>query len=128
MLSFGYTQLDPKKIKLLTKNFITEVKALPGGIEWNIGDQMVGKETLPIVLGEKKSFRLLYILILGFILTSIWLICAYNLPFILLTNAIILISFLIYLWQVEHKHLRPGVLSDALVDGGLILMGLLSLL
>ena len=92
------------------------------------GDQMVGKETLPIVLGEKKSFRLLYILILGFILTSIWLICAYNLPFILLTNAIILISFLIYLWQVEHKHLRPGVLSDALVDGGLILMGLLSLL
>ena len=35
---------DPKKIKLLTKNFITEVKALPGGIEWNIGDQMIGKK------------------------------------------------------------------------------------
>ena len=35
---------DPQKIKSLTKNFINEVKALPGGIEWNIGDQMVGKK------------------------------------------------------------------------------------
>ncbi len=92
------------------------------------GDQMVGKETLPIVLGEKTSFRLLYILILGLSLASIWLVYIYNFPAIILANAIILIGFLIYLWQVEHKHLRPGVLSDALVDGGLILMGFLSLL
>jgi hypothetical protein len=35
---------DPKKTKQLTKNFINKVKALPGGIEWNIGDQMIGKK------------------------------------------------------------------------------------
>ena len=89
---------------------------------------MVGKETLPIVLGEKNSFRLLYLLILGLILASTWLVFIHAFPAIILGNAIILIGFLIYLWQVEHKHLRPGVLSNALVDGGLILIGLLSLL
>ncbi|HDD44815.1 MAG TPA: 4-hydroxy-3-methylbut-2-enyl diphosphate reductase [Candidatus Desulfofervidus auxilii] len=88
------------------------------------GDQMVGRETLPIVLGEKNSFKLLYILVIGAIFLTVILTYINTFPKEAYFYSLVLMGFLLYLWQMEKKYLRPGVISEALIDGQFILMAL----
>ncbi len=92
------------------------------------GDQMLGKETLPIVLGERKNFKLLYLLILIFIGINTGCAFAQRRLGLFIPYNLVLAAFFLYLWQIEHKYLRPGLLSDILVDGFLILMGVWALI
>ncbi len=86
------------------------------------GDQMVGRETLPIILGEKNSFKLLYIMTAALIIFTILLAFTGYFPKYTLFYSVILSFFGLYLYQIEKKYIRPGVLSDALIDGQFMLM------
>lgn len=92
------------------------------------GDQMVGRETLPIVLGEKNTFRLLYILIAVLIIVTILLVLTGYFPGYSYFYSVILGFSLIYLVQMEKRNFRPGVLIEALIDAQLMIMALWSLL
>ena len=91
------------------------------------GDQMVGRETLPIVLGEKNSFKLLYLLTIILIPLTGFLAFKDFFPKELYFYSLILTGFLVYLWQIDHKYLRPGVLPEAIIDGQFILMSMIIL-
>lgn len=91
------------------------------------GDQMVGRETLPIVLGEKNSFKLLYFLTGILIFLTNFLAFKGFFPKEVYLYSLILTGFLVYLWQMDRKYLRPGVLPEAIIDGQFILMGMISL-
>ena len=86
------------------------------------GDQMVGRETLPIILGEKNSFKLLYVITIALIVFTVLLAFTGYFPKYSLFYSVILSFFGLYLYQIEKKYIRPGVLSDALIDGQFMLM------
>jgi len=86
------------------------------------GDQMVGRETLPIILGEKNSFKLLYVMTIALIVFTVLLAFTGYFPKYTLFYSVILSFLGLYLYQMEKKYLRPGVLSDALIDGQFMLM------
>jgi len=92
------------------------------------GDLMVGKETLPIVLGRKKTETLvvLFLFLLGAILTvSEPLGWATSLaPFLLLSLAYVVS----YYWLYRKRILGWGFLFEGVVDGSFIFAGLLALL
>ena len=92
------------------------------------GDLIVGAETLPITLGEKRTLLLLKGVIAGgaVILSASALSgvagpFAYLLPLCYATLALCLITY-------EKQWLHPGTPLEALVEGNLFLAGLLGLL
>ena len=92
------------------------------------GDLIVGVETLPIILGEKRTLLLLKGIILS---TSLMLVAApiFNLagPF----SYLLLISFLyltLCLLAYEKRWLYPGTRLEAMVDANFFLAGLLGLI
>jgi 4-hydroxy-3-methylbut-2-enyl diphosphate reductase len=91
------------------------------------GDLIVGTETLPVVLGEKKTLGLLKIILLvcGLILALLPLFGAVGsfAHFLLLPAAGLSLCLLAY----ERRWLYPGVLLEALVEGNFGLAGLLAL-
>jgi 4-hydroxy-3-methylbut-2-enyl diphosphate reductase len=92
------------------------------------GDLIVGAETLPITLGEKKTLILLKILLIscviilagGPLLVSVSLF-SYLMLLPLLTLSVCLLAY-------EKRWLRPGIVLEALVEGNFFLAGLLALL
>jgi 4-hydroxy-3-methylbut-2-enyl diphosphate reductase len=90
------------------------------------GDQIVGKETIPIILGEKKTMRLLKLmLIISFIvllLSNIFHLTT-NLGFIFLAYPVIL--FIVFSSH-EQGYMLPGIRLEFLVDTHFVLSGILS--
>jgi 4-hydroxy-3-methylbut-2-enyl diphosphate reductase len=92
------------------------------------GDLIVGRETLPITLGEKKTITLLKWII---VTASLILVIAplFNLvsPFSLLLLVCMLALSLCFT-AYEYKRIHPGPLLEYLVEGIFILAGLLGLI
>jgi 4-hydroxy-3-methylbut-2-enyl diphosphate reductase len=92
------------------------------------GDRIVGKETLPILLGEKRSMRLLKVVLAAL---TVMLICAAafqlisNLGFVLVICPAVM--FLI-LRAYERGLILPSIKLEFLIETNFILAGLLSFL
>jgi 4-hydroxy-3-methylbut-2-enyl diphosphate reductase len=90
------------------------------------GDRIVGKETMPILLGEKRSMRLLKIMIA--MLTAILLLAAAfqfttSLGFLLITCPIFL---LLILTAYERGLMLPSIKLEMLIETNFILAGIIS--
>jgi 4-hydroxy-3-methylbut-2-enyl diphosphate reductase len=92
------------------------------------GDLIVGKETLPILIGEKRAIRLLkglgLMLMTALVLAALTgIVAAFG--YGLLIIAAYLLLFLILF---EKKWMLTGIYFEALVESGFILAGILALL
>jgi 4-hydroxy-3-methylbut-2-enyl diphosphate reductase len=92
------------------------------------GDRIVGKETLPILLGEKRSMRLLKIVLAAI---TAMLVCAAALQWISNLGFLLVICpaviFLI-LRAYERSLILPSIKLEFLVETNFILAGVLSFL
>ncbi|MDI6687447.1 MAG: 4-hydroxy-3-methylbut-2-enyl diphosphate reductase [Desulfobacterales bacterium] len=92
------------------------------------GDRIVGKETIPILLGEKSSLRLLksvlIIIIVALVLSSAFHIISI-LGFIL---AVIPVSMLLVFSAYEKGYMLPGIRLEFLVETHFILAGIITFL
>ncbi|MCP4681180.1 MAG: 4-hydroxy-3-methylbut-2-enyl diphosphate reductase [Desulfobacterales bacterium] len=92
------------------------------------GDLIVGRETLPITIGEKKTLVLLRIIL---VLSALVLACA---PMVYPGSAFsyfILLpvgTFSLCLLAFEKRWLFPGITFEALLEGNFILAGLVALI
>ena len=91
------------------------------------GDLIVGRETLPIALGEKRTFLLLKMIILigGLVLAIAPFVCSVC-PFSFLLLPCFL-SLTLTLLAYERRWLYPGTRLEAMVEGNLFLAGLIAL-
>ncbi|MBN1103687.1 MAG: hypothetical protein JXL84_09770, partial [Deltaproteobacteria bacterium] len=92
------------------------------------GDLIVGRETLPIALGEKRTFLLLKGIILmgGLLLAVAPFVCSVC-PFSYLLLPCFL-SLTLTLMAYEKRWLYPGTRLEAAVEGNLFLAGLIAFL
>ena len=92
------------------------------------GDLIVGKETIPIVLGKKKSQRLLILLVTMAGVAFMVLPLLEVLPYLSygLMAGIVYIGYCLYL-VFKREFIRSEHL-EILIDGGLILLGLIVLM
>jgi 4-hydroxy-3-methylbut-2-enyl diphosphate reductase len=92
------------------------------------GDRVVGKETLAIVLGKERTLNLLYICSLAFIVI---LLAATRLGFIPSLGYALAVCGLYalgYLTVYRKGLLESGLILESLVEGNMILAGILSFL
>lgn len=92
------------------------------------GDLIVGSETLPITLGEKRTLWLLkWVILAGSILLAVAPLFRWVGPFAyLLLLCYLTLAFCILAY--ERQALYPGTRSEAFVEASLFLAGLLALL
>ena len=92
------------------------------------GDLIVGVETLPITLGEKKTFILLKLIIISvalvLIIASLTNLVSHFAILLLLCSLTLALSLAVY----ENRLIYPGPLFEYLVEGNLFLAGILGLL
>ncbi|MDX1708579.1 MAG: 4-hydroxy-3-methylbut-2-enyl diphosphate reductase [Desulfobacterales bacterium] len=90
------------------------------------GDRLVGKETIPILLGEKRSMRLLKIILL--ILTATLLVLSALQLTSTLGFALILCPVFIALitWAYEKAQMFPGIRLEFLLETQFILAGVIT--
>jgi (E)-4-hydroxy-3-methyl-but-2-enyl pyrophosphate reductase len=91
------------------------------------GDLIVGKETLPIALGERRALRLL--LLINAIVACLMLL-ATAIGFVSTLGYSLVICFLIpvaYLEAYQREWIKDGPCLQAIVEGNLLLAGLLAL-
>ena len=92
------------------------------------GDRIVGKETIAILLGEKRSLRLLKIMLLVLI-TALLLLSAFHLisylGFVLVASPI---TLLVLLSAYEQGILLPSVKLEFLVETNFVLAGVIAFL
>jgi len=92
------------------------------------GDLIVGAETLPITLGEKRTLWLLkWVILVGSILLAVAPLIGWAGPFaypLLLCYLTLTLCILAY----ERRALYPGTRSEAFVEANLFLSGFLALL
>ncbi len=92
------------------------------------GDRIVGRETLPLLLGEKKTIRLLKVMlaaIMGILAGSTALGALTSLGYFLLVP---LLTLLILLVAHERGHMVPGIRLEFVVDTHFLMGGLLTVL
>ena len=92
------------------------------------GDRIVGKETIAILLGEKKSLRLLKIILI-LLMSSVLVLSAFHLisylGFFLIGSPLLL---LLLLYAYERGILLPSVKLELLVETNFLLAGVLAFL
>jgi 4-hydroxy-3-methylbut-2-enyl diphosphate reductase len=91
------------------------------------GDLMVGSETLPITLGERRTFLLLKIVLISsaFILIVNPIVgIAGSISYLMLVP---LFTLLLSIVAYERQWLYPGIALEALVESNFLLTGLLAL-
>ena len=91
------------------------------------GDLMVGSETLPITLGERRTFLLLKIVLISstFILIVNPIVgVAGSISYLMLVP---LFTLLLSIVAYERQWLYPGIALEALVESNFLLTGLLAL-
>jgi 4-hydroxy-3-methylbut-2-enyl diphosphate reductase len=90
------------------------------------GDRIVGKETIPILLGEKRSLRLLKVilalLVAGLVLTSAFQLTS-SLGFALISCPIFI---LIIIFVYERARMFPGIRLEFLVESHFLLAGIIT--
>jgi len=92
------------------------------------GDRIVGRETLPILLGEKKTLNVLKVMlvaIMGLLAGSAALGAVTSLGYLLLLPVF---SLLIVVMTHEKGHMLPGIRLEFLVDTHFIMGGFLALI
>ncbi len=92
------------------------------------GDLMVGTETLPITLGEKRTLALFNRILLG---TALLLVCSTLLGLVSSIFCLMLIpllTLLLCLYTYEKQWLSSGIALEGLVEGNFLVAGLLVLL
>ena len=92
------------------------------------GDLMVGTETLPITLGEKRTLTLFKRIFLG---TALLLVCSTLLGLvssIFYLMLIPLLTLLLCFYTFEKQWLSPGIVLEGLVEGNFLVAGFLVLL
>jgi 4-hydroxy-3-methylbut-2-enyl diphosphate reductase len=92
------------------------------------GDLIVGKETLPIVLGEKTTFSFLKKMLFFTVVLLVAGPLLADVSPLSYTLAICPLSLAITLWLYEKQRLHPGIRLEALVEGPFFLAGLLAAL
>lgn len=92
------------------------------------GDRIVGKETFPLLLGEKRAMRLLYVLLAfsAFILVAAAGLGVFPGLGYLLT--ICPVSIIAVLWAHERGFMFPGVRLEFLIESHFILAGVITYL
>jgi (E)-4-hydroxy-3-methyl-but-2-enyl pyrophosphate reductase len=103
------------------------VRALAYDVKDLQGDRMVGKETIPIVLGKRRSGILATSLI---VLAAALLAVALALGVFPPTGALGLLlpaHAVVYLWLFRKRYITGGVLFSAALDGFFPLLGLFAL-
>ena len=92
------------------------------------GDLMVGTETLPITLGEKRTLALFKRILAG---TALILVCSTLFGLvssIFYLMLIPLLTLLICLYAFEKQWVSPGITLEGLVEGNFLMAGFLVLL
>lgn len=92
------------------------------------GDLIVGSETLPIIIGEKRALSVLKILSIGTTLFLILIACLYPEGGFFGILSLCPLSLLICITVYEKRWLRPGIRFEAMIEGSVILSGLLALI
>lgn len=91
------------------------------------GDRIVGKETIPILLGEKRSLRLLKI-ILAINLFILFFSSAFRLiPTIGFELAVCPIFIFIILSAHERGHMLPGIRLEFLIESNFVMAGVVAI-
>jgi (E)-4-hydroxy-3-methyl-but-2-enyl pyrophosphate reductase len=107
---------------------ISYVRSALFGIFQIQGDLIAGPETLPMTLGEKKTWILLKITLMA---CAAILCVAPLLSFVGALSYLLLLSLLslaLCLMAYQNRWLHPGIALEALVEGNFFLAGLLALL
>jgi (E)-4-hydroxy-3-methyl-but-2-enyl pyrophosphate reductase len=91
------------------------------------GDRLVGKETIPTLLGERRSLRLLKVLLAGLIVGLPALSIFTSVPAFALALALCPAAMFAILIAFEKSLLLPGVRLEFLVESHLVLAGVLAL-
>jgi len=92
------------------------------------GDRIVGRETLPILLGEKRTLNVLKVMliaIMGILAGAAALGAVTSLGYLLLLPVF---SLLIVVMTHEKGHMLPGIRLEFLVDTHFIMGGVLALI
>ena len=91
------------------------------------GDLIVGRETLPIALGERRTMRLLKIL-LGALLVLLLVFWAAGLSGSALLSLLLPTAGLAAcLWAYQRSRIGPGIFLEGLVEANFVLAGLIAL-
>lgn len=91
------------------------------------GDRLVGKETIPTLLGEKRSLRLLKRLLAGLVVGLPVASALTPLPVFAVTLALCPAAMFAVLLAFEKGLMLPGVRLEFLVESHLVLAGVLAL-
>jgi 4-hydroxy-3-methylbut-2-enyl diphosphate reductase len=91
------------------------------------GDRLVGKETIPILLGEKRSLQLLKGLLAGLVVGLPVLSALTPMPAFAVSLALCPAAMFAVLLAFEKSLLLPGVRLEFLVESHLVLAGVLAL-
>jgi 4-hydroxy-3-methylbut-2-enyl diphosphate reductase len=91
------------------------------------GDRLVGKETIPTLLGEKRSLRLLKGLLAGLVAGLPLLGAFAPVPTFAATLALCPAAMFAILIAFEKGLLLPGVRLEFLVESHLVLAGVIAL-
>lgn len=91
------------------------------------GDRIVGKDTIPILLGEKRAMKLL-----KFLLATVFLILAVSSLFRLFPSlgyglALCPVYFSAILFAYAKRHMASGIRLEFLVETGFLLSGIVAL-
>ena len=127
MLSGKYSVSSAGILSAVIVFFMSYARALFMDLLQTQGDLVAGTNTLPIIIGEKRTITVLYTILfitaLGLatgILTGIM-----NLSVLLFILPVITMATCL---MIHHKAwLQPGTLSEALVEGNFFFMGILAL-
>jgi 4-hydroxy-3-methylbut-2-enyl diphosphate reductase len=92
------------------------------------GDRIVGKETIAILLGEKRSLRLLKIMLLILIATLVLLSAFHLISYLGLVLIASPITLLILISAYEQGILLPSVRLEFLVETNFVLAGVIAFL
>ncbi len=92
------------------------------------GDRIVGKETIPILLGEKQTMRLLRFILLV-ILAILFFSSAFHL-FSSLGFALVICPIFMFIVLSAHSrgYMLPGIRLEFLVETHFVLAGIIALL
>jgi (E)-4-hydroxy-3-methyl-but-2-enyl pyrophosphate reductase len=90
------------------------------------GDRVVGKETLPIILGKERTFKLLYfssLAFIGMLVGAAWGGVIPSLGYALSLSGVYMLAYLIL---YQRGIMESGLMLESLVEGNMILAGMLA--
>lgn len=127
LLENGKSALAAEFINFLFVLSVANVRSALFDIFQSQGDLIVGVETLPITIGEKKTLRLLKTVLVSGALVLVGGVVSGTVTSFGWTLLVVLFTFGMTIGVYEKRLLYPGLRMEALVEGNLILAGFLGL-